>query len=71
MLVLGARAKQAAGLAAMGKQGSRSRRHALAQKRVGCRSSLKSYCFLGSLVVGMYEVCILQSYDHTRRCAHF
>ena len=64
----GARAR-AAGSGTKGKKGSRNRRHALAQKRMGCRTSLKSCCFLVS-VVGMYEVYKLQSYDHTR-CVHF
>ena len=68
--VLGARGKQVAGSAAMVQKGSQNKRHALAQKKVGCRTSLKSCCFLGSLVVGMNEVCNLQSYDHIR-CEHF
>jgi len=68
--VLGTRAKQVTGSAAMGQMESQSRRRALAKKRVGCRTSLKSCCFLGSLVVGMYEVCNLQSYDYIR-CVHF
>jgi hypothetical protein len=60
---------RAAGSGTKGKKGSRSRRHALARKRVGCRTSLKSCCFLVS-VVRMYEVYKLQSYDHIR-CLHF
>lgn len=66
---VGSKARQAAGSGTKGKKGSQSRRHALAQKRVGCRTSLKSCCFWVS-VVGMYEVYKLQSYDHTR-CVHF